>query len=126
MTGKRMRNYLFAAAAGAAFFMSFAPAASPRVTVPGCLPRAEMGRLLAEEYNERLRGQGLNSNGRLIEIYVNPVGDSWSLTETDPSGQSCLRAAGQYWQMERDAGPEAGGQPAGLPGDAPAFVGPRP
>lgn len=113
--GKRGRQ----AAGGAAFFIvamsmigAAAVAAAEGVSAstamtaasaaaPGCLPRAEMRTLLAAQYGEQLRAQGLSSAGRLIEIYVNRAGDSWSMTETDTTGRTCLRAAGQFWQMER-------------------------
>ena len=107
-----MKRFYRLAAAGAAFFMPVALLPLAAATAEGCLPRAELARQLAAQYGEVLIAQGLSSAGRLMEIYASPMGDSWSLTETDPAGRACLRATGNYWNMPAALEGRRGGQPA--------------
>ncbi|MAL80211.1 MAG: hypothetical protein CMN55_14080 [Sneathiella sp.] len=107
-----MKRFYRLAAAGAAFFMPVALLPLAAATAEGCLPRAELARQLAAQYGEVLIAQGLSSAGQLLEIYASPMGDSWSLTETDPAGRACLRAAGDYWNMPAALAGRRGGQPA--------------
>ncbi|MEX1034651.1 MAG: hypothetical protein WDZ54_01750 [Sneathiella sp.] len=91
-----MKYAIAAAVLGAAFLMPAVTAVAVMAN-PGCLPRSELGVHLAEEYGEVLIAQGLNNRGALIEIFATTSRERWTLTETDASGWSCLRAAGEYW-----------------------------
>ena len=41
---------------------------------------------------------GLESNGRLFEIFAADDGATWTMVVTTPDGASCVVAAGIEWQ----------------------------
>ncbi|MZR30891.1 hypothetical protein [Sneathiella litorea] len=88
-----MKNLIYSAVFGAAFFMGGLTASA----TPICLPRSELAVHLAEKYGEMLIAQGLNNRGALVEIFATKSRDRWTLTETDTQGMSCLKATGDYW-----------------------------
>jgi hypothetical protein len=62
-----------------------------------CLPREKMIERLKIRYEERLIAQGLAADGRLLEVFAEKHGETWSAILTSPSGISCLIAAGEFW-----------------------------
>lgn len=104
-----MKSIILPAAVGAAFLL---PATGE--AAPVCLPRGELAVHLAEEYGETLIAQGLDNRGALVEIYATRDRDRWTLAETDATGRSCLRAAGEYWNALTVREPRAARQPAAV------------
>lgn len=103
-----MKNWMIAAALGAAFLLPFGVIAAPL-----CLPRSELAVHLAENYGEVLVAQGLGNRGALIEVFASRSRERWTLTQTDASGRACLIAAGEYWNALVPR-PVAARQPAAL------------
>lgn len=69
-----------------------------------CGDRKEIIARLENGYQEHQKGVGLSANGGVVELFVAPSG-SWTLMVTNPSGISCLIAAGDGWQtVERASG----------------------
>lgn len=52
---------------------------------------------LENHYDEKRAVYGLNSNGRLIEVFVGPSG-SWTILTSDPTGISCVLDSGEGWR----------------------------
>lgn len=80
-----------------------------------CGPHDEMAEDLAEKYGERRSFQGVgaflpgaqNLGPWLFEVWVDPQDGSWTWVGTDPSGNSCIFAAG-------NSGERIAPEPAGL------------
>lgn len=81
---------------------------SPRAPRPGvhspAMPRSvchEYRRIaehLDRRYQEAPIGAGLQTNGRVLQIFRSVETGSWTMVSVDPSGQSCIVATGQHWQ----------------------------
>lgn len=52
---------------------------------------------LKKGYSETPVSMGVTSGGAILEVYASPEG-TWTLVITQPSGLSCLLAAGQDWE----------------------------
>ncbi len=63
-----------------------------------CFPRAEMLDRLAQTYKETPIAIGVTSSGGVIEVLTTGDGDTWTIILSDPSGTSCLIAAGEGWR----------------------------
>lgn len=62
-----------------------------------CAPRAQVVERLSGEYQETTLGNGLTSNGAIVELWASESG-SWTIFATMPNGMSCLLAAGEFWE----------------------------
>jgi hypothetical protein len=62
-----------------------------------CGQRADIERMLKEQYGERQRAHGLASSGALAEIFTSPKG-TWTIIATSPNGVSCMIGSGESWQ----------------------------
>lgn len=63
-----------------------------------CHERAEIARQLGQGYDEAPVSLGVQSNGNLVEIFSSPRTGTWTMVATEPSGRSCVVAAGDGWQ----------------------------
>ena len=63
----------------------------------GCQSRDSLVELLDERFAEQPVAAGLESSGRLIELFVSADNDSWTMVMTLPAGTSCVMAVGEYW-----------------------------
>lgn len=54
---------------------------------------------LQERYGEVRSGAGLTQSNGILEIFTSVETGSWTILITMPSGQSCLVAAGEYWEQ---------------------------
>jgi len=61
---------------------------------------------LKKVFKEEPVGQGLDSNGGLVEVYVSESG-TWTITITQADGISCLVGTGESWII---IAPEIDGQ----------------
>jgi hypothetical protein len=73
--------------------LAFVASCSPAYAQERCLPTEQGYSLLTEQYKEQRLFIG-NTGTALIEVWVNPETETWSLVETRPDGISCLAASG--------------------------------
>lgn len=91
-------------AAAAAFVLSGTPRpASSQTGPPFCALRDVLADMLRRNYGEALRIRATEDGGRLIEIYVSPLG-SWTLLVTQ-GRIGCVGAAGKDWAEVDGSGP---------------------
>ncbi|NQW01683.1 MAG: hypothetical protein HQ483_18410 [Rhodospirillales bacterium] len=72
-------------------------AAGPAAAQAVCGLRAAMLRQLGGNYKEAVVAMGLASNGAVLEVTRSDSG-SWTILLTNPSGVTCLMAAGENWE----------------------------
>lgn len=78
---------------------------------PACADRATIVERLQSRFGEVQTGSGLSATNGVVEVFASEATGSWTIIVTLPSGQSCLIAAGEYWQQ--GPGPVTpSGQPA--------------
>ena len=65
---------------------------------PACLPHGKMVDLLDGQYSEQRVSAGLETGGRLIEVFATADGGTWTMVMTTPNGVTCVIAAGLEWQ----------------------------
>jgi len=97
-------------AASAALFIAMI-AASPALADVICNPRSVFVEHLKEKYDEQPLAFGLNTDGRLLELFGTSDGSTWTMLITDARGISCVVTSGENWQK---AAPELL-KPTGLP-----------
>ncbi len=104
MTRRSMRfaNSLGALALAFTQMAMMAPGVSAQEAA--CQTRAGLASLLEERYAEKPVAAGLESGGRLIELFASADSTSWTMVRTTPAGESCVMAAGEYWlELQRPA-----------------------
>ena len=62
-----------------------------------CAAHEQVVARLGQAYGETMRSVGLSANGLIVETFASEAG-TWTIILTDPSGRSCLAAAGDAWQ----------------------------
>lgn len=75
-----------------------------------CQSRDSLVKLLEDRYSERPVAAGLETSGRLIELFASVENQSWTMVMTEPAGESCVLAVGEHWlEMKQPAidGPAA-------------------
>lgn len=93
------RNTLSRAAALAGLTAAFLFAATAGAGAQtACLPHGKLVDMLDGRYSEQRVAVGLESNGRLFEIFATDDGATWTMVITTPDGASCVVAAGLEWQ----------------------------
>ena len=70
----------------------------PAVAQSACLPHGKMVDLLDGRYSEQRVSAGLETGGRLIELFATPDRGTWTLVMSTPDGVTCVIAAGLEWQ----------------------------
>lgn len=65
-----------------------------------CAPHQALTARLADIYGERRQAMGVARGNTVIEVYASDESGSWSITITQPGGQTCLVAAGQGFRLE--------------------------
>ena len=63
-----------------------------------CLPHEKMTDLLDGRYSEQRIAAGLETGGRLIEVFATADRRTWTLVMSTADGASCVVAAGLEWQ----------------------------
>ena len=69
-----------------------------------CQNRDKIADLLDGRYSEKPIAAGLESSGRLIELFATPDRGTWTLVMTSPNGVTCVIAAGFEWQRHKPKG----------------------
>lgn len=59
---------------------------------------AGLAELLAAEYGETLRADGIRSSTTLMEVYASEVTGSWTIVISNTDGVSCVIATGLAWE----------------------------
>jgi len=90
-----------------ALLLDIASEANAQAPAP-CTTRTRMIEKLGSRYAETPIAMGLASNGGLVELLASTDGTTWTVIVTNPSGLSCILAAGESWQDRRQIaqGPE--------------------
>lgn len=71
-----------------------------------CAPRQVIVDMLQERYGETQSALGLQSDGRVLEIFAAPHG-GWTAIVTQPNGTSCAVAVGEGWTITQALGRDA-------------------
>jgi hypothetical protein len=66
-----------------------------------CSSYQAIARALGEEYREVPVSAGLQTDGRVLQVFSSPQGDTWTILSTSPDGISCVIAAGKRWESGR-------------------------
>ena len=77
--------------------------ALPAFGQSACLPHGKLVDLLDGRYSEQRVAMGLESNGRLFEVFATEDGSTWTMVVTTPNGAACVVAAGLEWQIDAPA-----------------------
>lgn len=85
------------AAAVAAVFATIALASVPAAAETLCADHGQVTDRLAAAYAESRVGIGLDSEGRVVEVFASRQG-SWTMLVTFPDGRTCLIASGEAWE----------------------------
>ena len=64
-----------------------------------CGERARIVERLQEAYGEQRTAAGLAANNGIVEVFTSAETGSWTIIVTLPTGQSCLVAAGENWEV---------------------------
>ena len=92
------RNALSRAATLAGLAVGLLMAATAAASAQfACLPHGKLVDLLDGRYSEQRVAVGLESNGRLFEVFAADDGSTWTMVITTPDGASCVVAAGLEW-----------------------------
>ena len=62
-----------------------------------CASRSGIVSKLAEKFQEKQVALGLDTGGRVVELFVSSTG-SFTILMSYPNGQSCVAATGEGWQ----------------------------
>lgn len=85
------RKPLTALVAAFAAFASFATAAGAAT----CADRAHVVEALSDRFGETLYGNAVSRDGNVLEIYSNPLNETWTVLVSLPDrGLACLVASG--------------------------------
>jgi len=71
--------------------------ATPAMGQMVCKERPLLVERLNKQYKEYKRADGLTMSGQLVEIFTARDG-TWTILISDPSGTSCVAAAGKTWR----------------------------
>ena len=78
-------------------------AMAPAFAQSACLPHGKLVDMLDGRYSEQRIAVGLESNGRLFEIFATDDGSTWTMVVTTPNGAACVVAAGLEWRPDAPA-----------------------
>ncbi len=67
-----------------------------------CNEREYTVKLLYRQYREQVFALGLTDNNYVVELFLSPKHDSWTLVKTHPSGISCFIDSGGEWVQEKE------------------------
>lgn len=72
-------------------------AAGPAAAQALCAPRERLAAGLEQRFTEQQAAMALTDDGRVVELFTAPGGDTWTLLATTPEGVSCMLATGRFW-----------------------------
>jgi hypothetical protein len=62
-----------------------------------CGARADVVKMLKENFGERAMAHGIAHSGTLAEVFISP-GGTWTIIATSPNGISCMIGSGESWK----------------------------
>ena len=62
-----------------------------------CGARADVVKMLKENFGERAMAHGIAHSGTLAEVFISP-GGTWTIIATSPNGISCMIGSGESWE----------------------------
>jgi len=69
-----------------------------------CNTRATVLTTLEKDYGEKPVAFGITGKGSMVQVIAAKDGKTWTIVIHDPSGTSCLIAAGQTWRVRTARG----------------------
>ncbi len=63
-----------------------------------CGERDQIVSRLNDKYGEARTSRGLSHNNGMVEVYASEETGTWTILITLPSGETCLVAAGDFWE----------------------------
>jgi hypothetical protein len=94
LKGQTMKTILIAAAAAGIL----APVGA-LAQQQACGSRQPIVDRLETKYGETRQSMGLNHNNGIVEVFASAETGTWTILITMPTGQSCLIAAGENWDI---------------------------
>lgn len=64
-----------------------------------CGDRQTIIERLSDRYGESRSGGGLTHTNGVLEVFTSPDTGTWTVVLTLPTGQTCLVAAGEFWEQ---------------------------
>jgi hypothetical protein len=78
-------------------------AQQPPELYPSCMPAEELARFLEEEFAELPMARGVSDAGVLVTMFAAKAPGTWTIAVTEPSGLSCIVAAGTGFELMPEA-----------------------
>ncbi|QHQ36269.1 hypothetical protein [Algicella marina] len=63
-----------------------------------CGEREQIVSRLGDKYGEARTARGLSHNNGMVEVYASEETGTWTILITLPNGETCLVAAGDFWE----------------------------
>ena len=73
-------------------------AQEPQSTLIPCMRAQELARFLEENFGELPTARGLGDGGVVVTMFAAGDSNTWTLAITQPSGVSCILAAGESFE----------------------------
>ena len=67
-----------------------------------CSDHEAMARMLAENWGESRQSIALDAADSMVELYASADTGTWTLTVTQPGGQTCMVASGHSFEMTNE------------------------
>ena len=64
-----------------------------------CSDHGAMARMLAENWGESRQSIALDAGNAVVELYASAETGTWTLTVTQPGGQTCMVASGHAYEV---------------------------
>ena len=90
-----MRRYALLYFAGFMAFPAFAQSPTSDVT---CDDSARLERMLSTAMHAERRALGVRGPETLLEVWIDPRTQDWTLVQTYTNGTSCIIAMGEHWE----------------------------
>lgn len=90
-----MKRFVFTLLAAFTAFPVVAPAQTADVT---CDDSARLQQMLSTVMHAERRALGLRGPETVLEVWIDPRTQDWTLVQTYTNGTSCIIAMGQHWE----------------------------
>ncbi len=81
-----------------ATFLAFPAAAQTQTTDVTCDDSARLEQMLSTVMRAERRAFGLRGPETLLEVWIDPRTQDWTLVQTYTNGTSCIIAMGEHWE----------------------------
>lgn len=90
-----MTRYIFAVLAA---FLTFPVVAQAQTADVTCDDSARLERMLTTVMQSERRALGLRGPETVLEVWIDPRTQDWTLVQTYTNGTSCIIAMGEHWE----------------------------